>query len=209
MGDLYDGEQWTEKHIEDTEHWIANGTSSAWHWTGREMDRAGSAVAQGGVEALGWADSRVAPMVLGHYYDTKIPLGVFHQVTPAALLDAIRHNPKHFPIPGDKNFDLGAIVTLSFFGTRNPVIVKKIDTSEPDRASMLLQTQTGHFFGGTAEHIVLKQSGDRLVYEVIGHGPAMERWDRNRINVFFGKDLWKPLVLQRVLPLAKRLENQQ
>lgn len=207
MGELHDGMEWAERHAVETGSWVAGGVSSAWRWTGRQANRVGSAVAQGGVEALSAVDSRVAPLVLGHYYDTVIPMGVFHRVSPAMLLEAIRHNPKHFPIFADKDFEPGAVVTLMFEGTRNPVIVEKIDTSDPKRASMLLRTQSGHFFSGTAEHIVVRLPGDRLAWEVIGHGPPRELWDRKQMNLAFGRDMWPRLVRQRVLPIANRLEQ--
>ena len=107
------------------------------------------------------------------------------------------------------NFEQGAVVTLMFEGTRNPVIVEKIDTSNPNRASMLLRTQAGHFFSGTAEHIVIKLAGDRLAWEVIGHGPQRELEDRKYMNLAFGRDMWPRLVRERVLPIARRLEEQR
>jgi hypothetical protein len=196
---------WTEHHFEDAETVVGRDARAAWRWTGSQLGKVGSGVAEGGVSVIGWVDSRTATYVPGHYYDTKIPLGAFPKLTPAALLDAIRHNPNSFPIPGDKNFELGTVVTLSFMGTRNPVIVKKIDTSDPNRASMLLQTQSGHFFKGTAEHIIVRQPNGQLIYEVIGHGPDRELWDRNRMNMWFGRSEWPRLVRDRVLPLAKKL----
>ena len=198
---------WAERRIEDTGEIIAGDAASSWHWTGRQLGRAGSAAAEGVVGTIGWVDSRVASTVPGHVYVTLIPLGTFHRVTPKLLLDTIRHNPGSFPIPGDKNFELGAVVTLSFFGTRNPVIVEKIDTSDPNRASMLLRTQNGHFFRGTAEHIILQQANGQLAYKIVGNGPPRELWDRNRINMLFGRYEWPSLVRQRVLPLAKQLEQ--
>jgi hypothetical protein len=157
-----------------------------------------------GVWVLGKVDW-VAPSVVGHHYETSIPLGKFPGVTPKMLLDYVRYHPKSFPIPGDKNFDLGATVTLTYAATPNRVQVEKIDESDPNRASMLLKAEEGHFFRGTAEHIIISK-GDQLTYLVIGNGPDKELWDRNKANLLFGKYMWPQLVRDSVIPAAQKLE---